>query len=193
MTSVWSRMLDGALFLKSIFVGIDLIYRASDGGLVGTLSKFKKFVLAEPIAVIITEHGEVIRVLNQANIRPFIKRYPSAATKYFGRYLAKSFSANRNSRREILKCHYQHLAKHVTDTFFEKMLEDKIVLWDEVIDGDSYTISLSPEVKFPHQGDLKLTFGQNKIPIYELSFTVVPGRGCEVHAFTQRRDALRVP
>ncbi len=176
MMSVWSRLLDNApLFLKSIFVGtIDLIYRASRD-FFGTLSRFNTLVFDEPIAVIITEHREVTRVLNHPSIRPFIRRYPSVVTKYFGNYLSKHFSTNKNTRREILKFHYQHLMKHVTDIFFAKMLEDEIVLWDEVIDGNNYTISLSPNIEFPKEGDLRLTFGQNKTPIYALSFTVVPG------------------
>ena len=171
-----SSLLDNPLlFLKSIFVGtIHLIDRAS-GDFFGTLSRFNTRVFDEPIAVIITEHREVTRVLNHPSIRPFIKRYPSVVTKYFGNYLARRFSTNKKTRREILKFHYQHLIKHVTDDFFVKMLEDENVLWDEEIDGNNYTISLSPNVKFSKEGDLRLTFDQNKTPIYELSFTVVPG------------------
>jgi uncharacterized protein VirK/YbjX len=172
-----SRLFDNPLlFFKSIFVGtIDLIYRASKD-LFGTLSRFNTLIFDEPIAVIITEHRKVARVLNHPSIRPFIKRYPSVVTKYFGNYLAKRFSTNKNSRRVILKFHYQHLIKHVTDDFFVKMLEHEIVLWDEEIDGNNYTISLSPNVKVPKEGDLRLALYQNRTLIYALSFTVVPGR-----------------
>jgi uncharacterized protein VirK/YbjX len=93
-------------------------------------------------------------------------------------YLAKSLG--KKARREALKFHHQYLTQRVTASFYEQILQDRLTLWSELIDEDCYAISMSFNPNWHAPGDLSLAFERNNIPIYEVSFTIVPGSliGC---------------
>jgi uncharacterized protein VirK/YbjX len=134
---------------------------------------FSERVLDEPLFVLIREHREVVRVLNHGSFRSLNQRYPELFTKYFRDYLARSLS--KKSRREILKYHHQHVFEHATD-LYDQILDKSVVLWSEAIDENDYAILLSCNLQFPSEGDLRLIFTYNGISLYELVFTIVPGR-----------------
>lgn len=74
MVSSLSRVVSASVYFKSILAGvIELINRASARGLFHTLSKFNNRVSDEPISVMIREHREIVRVLNQGGVRPLTK------------------------------------------------------------------------------------------------------------------------
>ena len=176
IASACSRVLrDHILFLKSIYAGIfDLIGKAFGDNIFVFASKIHKLALDESIVTMYIRHFEIVRVMNRRGTLPLTKRYPNLVIKYFGKYLARSFS--KKSRREILKFHHQYLMEHVTESFYEQIFENGSVLWNEIIDDNRYTISLAFNSKWHMEGDLSLIFSQNDIPLYEISFTVVPGR-----------------
>jgi uncharacterized protein VirK/YbjX len=166
------------LFLKAICARLiymtgQLIGQALDEKTFVFAFKSQGFVLKESITATIIGHFEIVRIMNHRATLPLTKRYPSLATKYFGSYLAKSFS--KTSRREILKFHYQYLTRHVCESFHKQILESGAVLWDEMIDENRYMISLSFNSEWHREGDLSLVLTENNISLYEISFTVVPG------------------
>lgn len=137
------------------------------------LSKLRRSFSDETIVATIVQHFQVIRVLDRSGAQTLIKRYPHYANKYVHKYLMKSFS--KKTRREVLKFHYQYLARHVINSFCEQVLQSRPILWREMIDENCYAISISLNPHHHAAGDLLLTFEMNDFPIYEISFTIVPG------------------
>lgn len=161
-------------FLKSLYTGVTKLIRLACGkNIFVVASKFRKLVLDESIVSMVIGHFAVLRVMSHRVTIPLTNRHPDLPIKYFKNYLANSFS--KKSRREILKLHYQYLAEHVVESFYNEIIESAPLLWNATIDENRYTISLSFNTKLHHEGDLSLTFSQNDMWIYELSFTIVPG------------------
>jgi hypothetical protein len=50
------------------------------------------------------------------------------------------------------------------------------VFWKKEIDGLNYTISISHCFDYPPEGELMLIFSQNQHALYDLTFTIVPGK-----------------
>ena len=161
-------------FVKSIYAGtFHLIRKVFSTDFIAILSRFHKSVSDESIVAMMIGHFEVVRIMNCSGARALTKRYPNYVNKYVTDYLAKRFS--KKSRREILKFHHQYLMEHVTESFYEQILQSRSVLWNEIVDENSYAISLSFSPQWHSEGDLSLTFDRNDIPLYEISFTIVPG------------------
>jgi uncharacterized protein VirK/YbjX len=190
------------LFLKSIFaLTIDVIGKALGGDIFIIAAKFHKLVADESVVAMVAGHVEIIRAMNHRGTLPLAKRYPNLVIKYFRGYLAKSFT--RKIRREILEFHHRYLMQHVIESFYTQILEGGSVLWTRVAGKEGYTISLSFNPQAHYEGDLTLTFSQNDMPLYEISFTVVPGRliNCaashvllvgRIQGTKQKADAIRI-
>ncbi len=121
----------------------------------------------------VVEHFEVVRVLDRCGALPLTARFPNYVNKYVVPYLAKRF--DKKTRREILKFHHACLDECLIGSFYTEVLERRPALWNEVIDGAKYTISLSFNPNWHSEGDLSLTFERNGVSLYELSFSIVPG------------------
>jgi len=168
-----------APFVKSICAGtIHFGRKVISANFFSVLSRLRNSVSDESLIAMIIGHFEVVRVLNHNNGRALTRRYGNYANKYVTEYLAKSF--DKKTRREILKFHHRYLADHVTDSFYEQILQGRSNLWTETIDGNCYAISISFNPDWHSEGDISLTFDKNDVSLYEVSFTIVPGRliGC---------------
>jgi len=166
-------------FMKSLFAGtVHLVRKMFSSNLIGILSRFNNSISDESVAEMIIRHFEVVRILNNSSAGALIKRYPNYVNKYVTEYLVKDFS--KKSRREILKYHHQYLIEHAVESFYERILQCRPVLWDELIDENRYAVSISFNHQWHSEGDLSLTLDKNDTPLYELSFTIVPGyiAGC---------------
>jgi uncharacterized protein VirK/YbjX len=160
---------------RSIYAGTaHLIHKLWSRDTTLIISKFGKSVSGEPMAVMLVRHLEVVRTLNRCGARALTKSYPNYANKYATHYLAKSLG--KNARREILKFHHYFLSQRVTEQFYDEILKGGKTLWQETIDENRYTISLSFNPQFHSEGDISLIFGTNDRPLYELSFSIVPGK-----------------
>ena len=164
---------------KSICAGIVHFIRklsSRDPSLI--FSKFGNSISDESIASMLVGHFGVVRTLNRCGARALTKSYPNYVNKYATNYLAKSFS--KRVRREILKFHHHYLSQHVNEHFYDEILKRGRILWQETVDENSYTVSLSFNPQFHSEGDLSLTFDKNGRPLFELSFSIVPGKviGC---------------
>jgi uncharacterized protein len=161
-------------FLQSTYAATSLLIgKAFGGGAFVFASKLHKVVSNESLVAVAVGQVEVIRAMNHSGTLSLTKRHPNLLTKYCGEYLAKSFS--QKTRREILIFHHRFMMEHVTESFYEQILESGSVLWNEIIDENRYMISLSFNVWEHREGDLSLIFYQNNNPLYEISFTVTPG------------------
>jgi uncharacterized protein VirK/YbjX len=160
-------------FAKSIFSGAShLVRRVLESDAKVVASNFRKFLSDESVIANLLGHLEVVRILNGCGGRALTKQQPSYANKYVFGYLAKSFP--KKLRREILKFHHQYLFNHVSETFYEQILQSRSILWSEIIDENCYAVSVSFNSDFHSEGDISLTFDKNGIPLYEISFSIVP-------------------
>jgi uncharacterized protein VirK/YbjX len=165
---------DRVLFLKSIYSGTsDLIGKALGGDFSVVTSKFLGSASDESVLSMIIGHFEIVRVMNRHGTRALSQRHPELVNKYLRSYLAKSFGIR--TRREIVKFHYQCLRQHVIDSFYQEIMRDGAILWNEIMDQSRYTISLLFDPVTEKVGDLCLRVGKDGISLYEMSFTIVPG------------------
>jgi uncharacterized protein VirK/YbjX len=100
------------------------------------------------------------------------KTHPSICFKYLGKYLA--LFLNKSSRFIIFKHHYITLLNSVNSDFFSNIIDDRIVLWQEYKNQNSFDISLI-FADYGLEGDLSLIFSCNSQKIFTMSFTIVPG------------------
>ena len=137
-----------------------------------------KLVADEPLIELIHGHYKIVRLMNQPGTSALTNRYPRQASKYFSDYLARSFS--KKSRREILGFHHRYLTARLQTSFYERILSHRALLWQKFEDQHAYAITLSFNAQWHYEGDLSLTFEKNGSPLYEISFTIVPGKliGC---------------
>ncbi len=166
-------------FAKSICVGIaHIIRKAFSSDFLTILSRFRASVTDESFLAVILGHLEVVRTLNHCGARALTSRFPNYPNKYVTEYLAKSF--DKKARRDILKFHHLYLAAHVSDRFYEQILQSRSIFWSETIDGNCYSISMSFNPQWHSEGDISLTFDKDDVALYEVSFTIIPGHfaGC---------------
>jgi uncharacterized protein len=186
--TLWSALLKlrgYILFFRAvcdriIYMSGEIIGQAFDKKTLAIPLREQGFTFKESIITVLTGHLKIVRVMNRGGTITLTKRYPNLSTKYFGSYLAKSFS--KKSRREILKFHYEYLTEHVCESFYEQILEGESILWNEMIDDSRYTILLSFNSEWHREGDLSLIFSQNNAALYEISFTFVPGHLIDAEA-----------
>jgi uncharacterized protein VirK/YbjX len=161
-------------FLQSIYAGTIYFARKAFSRNFGTIFlRFYKSVSDESIILLIIEHIDVIRTINSGGGRALTKRYSNYVNKYFTEYLAKGF--NTKTRREILKFHHRYMMERAVESFYETILRTRSILWTETIEGSKYAISISFNEHWNSEGDISLTFVKDDFPLYEISFTVVPG------------------
>jgi uncharacterized protein VirK/YbjX len=162
-------------FFRSIYAGTAHVFRKLYSGNPGTIiAKIRKFISDEPIVAAVNGHLKVVRALNGSGASALTKRYPNYVNKYATDYMAKSFS--QRTRREILQFHHQYLAGHVTPVFYEVILNGGEILWSETLAGNRYSISVVFNHQFHSEGDVSLSFDKDGLPLYAISFTIVPGR-----------------
>jgi hypothetical protein len=163
-----------ALFLKSVYAGTrHFLRKAFSRNIVAILARFYRATSDEPIIALLLGHLEVVRQLNLPGPRALTQRHPNYVNKYMTEYLAKDFG--QKSRRKILQFHHQYLIRHLIESFYDQVLQNKPILWQEKIDQNNYAISISFNSVWHSEGDLSLTFDRDGLSLYEISFSVVPG------------------
>jgi uncharacterized protein VirK/YbjX len=119
----------------------------------------------------------------QSNTIALLKYYPNLLNRdLYSGYLAKIFDDSITTRYCIFMSHCMYITARVKKTFFKEIFYGSILLWDHIIDDKNLNISLIFERTFRREGDLSLVFQLNRVTIYLLSFTVVPGYSLGVTA-----------
>ena len=120
-------------FLKSLYAGtIHLIRKLYAGETAVIVSKFRKSISDETLTAMIVGHFKLVRSLNWSGSRALTRLYPNYINKYATDYLAKSF--DKPTRREIIQFHHEYLAEHLTEAFYDTILNQGRILWDEKIE-----------------------------------------------------------
>src|SRR5450631_1754447 len=128
--------------------------------------------LDEPLSAAIAGHRRFVRLMRQPGLRALLTDHPPLVYRPYRRYLATSFT--KRTRRAVLNYHYVYLLKRVSTVFFSEILRNPPRLWQKTIGLDVFDISLSFTGELHHEGDLQLEFQENSVPLYYLSFTIVP-------------------
>jgi uncharacterized protein VirK/YbjX len=163
-----------SLISSTFHVTINLIQGAAKKDLVNFLHKLKDFVSDESPFSMVSGYVSIIYLLNKPSLKVLLNNNRFLATKYFRSYLVKDF--RKSVRRECLRCHYDYLLTHLTDAFSEQLMTRPVLLWRREIDRSTYTISLDYNLDFPADGDLRLVFAQDEYPLYDLIFSIIPGK-----------------
>lgn len=116
---------------------------------------------------------EVYSALALPNVEIVARRHPENHFKYFGKYLARSFSVE--SRARILANHYAYLNGHVSKRFMRRVVDEQILLWEESKGGSLFSIGLGYPYGTDVEGDLALIFYADSSPLFVMSFTIMPG------------------
>jgi uncharacterized protein VirK/YbjX len=120
----------------------------------------------------------ILKMFKDPSLKSVKDHSPRIRFKYARKnYLGLSLSYYQ--RGIALAHHYQFLQDKVSGEFFDNVMRDTFVLWEDRKNSDNFIISLAyPDYEL--EGDLSLTFRTNSVEIYTLSLTIVPGHilGC---------------
>lgn len=143
------------------------IYRARHHGIRRGLN------LDRPITTELINYVKLLSVMTRPGTRDLTKRYPKLINKFFGTYLHLDF--DKTARQEILMLHYYYVGNRVKQTFYEKITDNKIVLWQSEKDTAFCEIAIMFDKQNHYEGDISLVFEIDNFPIYIIGFTIVPG------------------
>jgi len=144
------------------------IYRARHHGIKRGLN------LDRPITTELINYIKLLSVMTRPGTRDLTKRYPKLINKFFGTYLHLDF--DKTARQEILMLHYYYIGHRVKPTFYERITDNKIVLWRCENETSLCEIAILFDKQNHYEGDISLVFEIDNIPIYIIGFSVVPGR-----------------
>jgi uncharacterized protein VirK/YbjX len=148
-----------------------VIYSHKKGGYIVALKDIITTIMNFDIAFYMT----------QANVKVLLKYHPDLLNGSLSNpYLATLFNCSRRTRRNILISHYSYIDYRLKDAFYEHAEDDNIMLWEAVIERERLSICISFEKQHHREGDLTLSFQLNSLIIYQMAFTIIPGRlaGC---------------
>ena len=138
--------------LRSLyFGGIHLARKLFNNDALEILSRFRTSISDELSAATIAGHYRLVRTLNLCSGRALTARYPNYVNKYATDYLTKSL--NKATRRAILQFHHEYLASRVTDTFYDAVLNGRLVLWSSTVDANEYVIRMTFDPSYHSEGD----------------------------------------
>lgn len=113
-----------------------------------------------------------IKAFRLPNIKGLRFKRRMIAIKYVGTYLARSFDCR--CRGYCLINHYRFLNDHLTRECIGLIAESEVILWEEPFINDLLSIAMNFPI-YDTEGDLCLRFKINSIPIYYMTFTIIPG------------------
>ncbi len=127
--------------------------------------------------LILFHFGDVLAFINVMmlkNMKHLVWHHPGIIYQCFSNcYLALSFDVK--SRLFMLTSHYCFINRFMKDGFIENIVHDCIVVWNNAANDNNYAITLTyPE--YADDGNLELVLNVNSIPIYRLSFNIIPGQ-----------------
>ncbi|RZI85610.1 MAG: DUF535 domain-containing protein [Rubrivivax sp.] len=122
-------------------------------------------VLAHP-----GQHWQVMQAIGGAHTKGLLKAYPRAVYRYTLPYLSMNF--DRAERQRLLKGHYDFLNTALSASFYERVMDDAMVLWEQEIQGNLFSISVSGPCMH-REGDLTLVFKMDGCAVYRIAFSLV--------------------
>lgn len=150
-----------------------MIHRLRGGHLGQAFARVKTLLSDEPLPTLLRKHRDVAHLLDRPFVRGLTRRSPRLVTKYLRHYLASGF--DKKTRRDILEFHYRFLEARVTAEFADMLEQEPLLWWHESVEP-ACSIRLAFNPKDHYEGDLSLVFYQDETYLYEMSFSIVPGR-----------------
>jgi uncharacterized protein VirK/YbjX len=114
------------------------------------------------------------KVLMLPNVKYLVWRHPQIIFQFLSNTFL-DLSLDSRSRLKIITNHYRFINKYMNDDFTKIISVGDIVLWEEAIETNHYSITLS-YTQYDYEGSLDLILNMNSIQIYHLSFIIVPGQ-----------------
>lgn len=139
----------------------------------GIMSTLLVCIRATAILANLPGHMRLVRALEQPHMAALTASRPKLEYKYLNAYLARSFS--RNIRLGMLTNHYRYLAEHVNETLLVQAFDERARLWEERRENCWLRIVLLYPYSHEYEGEFSLVFETDALPIYEVSFSIVPG------------------
>lgn len=159
------------LIHTSIGAAFEVLRHLSHGGISRSLRAAR---LAMPILMHLPGHFELVRVMSHPNVLELSRHRPKLLYKYLTEYLAADIS--RRTRLSALTHHYNFMKDRVRNDFMGRLFGGRYVLWESVIDNTPLSISLAyPGEDHDFEGELRLFFENDAIPVYSITLTVVAG------------------
>ncbi len=115
-------------------------------------------------------HWRVVNAVRGAHTRPILATFPRVVYRYTLPYLSSVFG--RRTRAQIFLQHYGFLNARLRPEFFQKVLDDTLVLWSTNLDGHSFSLTLAGPCP-DREGELTLRFKMDGTTVYRLAFSVL--------------------
>jgi uncharacterized protein VirK/YbjX len=93
---------------------------------------------------------------------------------YFKSFISTKF--NVEQKLEIINHHYSFLKNSFKKEEIKELFEIGIQCWSERIEKNSFFVKLHPATSDLREGCLRLNFRFNEVDIFNLAFTIVPGK-----------------
>jgi uncharacterized protein VirK/YbjX len=99
-----------------------------------------------------------------------LKTYSRVVYRYTLPYLSVNFK--RSERQQMLKGHYDFVNTSLSASFYARVLDDAMTLWQQEIEGHQLSISVGGPCMH-REGDLTLVFKMNGTPLYRIAFSLL--------------------
>lgn len=139
-------------------------------GLRGALDGFQRLVA---VGMTWWPHQRLIQVIDGPVSQVVRAAFPRVQYRYTLPYLSNSL--NRVERRLALQSHYELVNRHFKPGFYERVLDDDLVLWQRGLGDCLARIQLQGlcKVSRHREGELTLAFMVDDRVLYKLSFSLV--------------------
>jgi uncharacterized protein VirK/YbjX len=158
--------------IKIIAIGILVVLHFRNTGFLKILRSCLR--LSHLLIFNISDFLRFAKVLMLPNVKHLVCRNPKIVLQFLSNsYL--DLSLDTRSRLKIITNHYRFINKYLNEDFTKNISVGDIVLWEETIETNHYSITLS-YTEYDYEGSLDLILNMNSIQIYHLSFVIVPGQ-----------------
>lgn len=119
-------------------------------------------------------HLKVRRALALPRFAGLMSKFPQTPFKYLSHvYLIRGLTIS--ARATALAHHYNYLHANLSRHFTDKVLYDRLSIWEETVNDTRYDVILHFSDKSKNEGELTITFQANGIDIFCSGFTFIPG------------------
>jgi uncharacterized protein VirK/YbjX len=115
-------------------------------------------------------HWRVVTAVRGPHTRSILASFPRVVYRYTLPYLSSVFT--RSTRAQIFLQHYGFLNTRLKAEFFQKVLDDTLILWTTTLDEHTFSLTLAGPCP-DREGELTLRFKMDGTTVYRLAFSVL--------------------
>jgi len=135
---------------------------------------FSECMRPRHFATIARTRSRLFSLLDSPFYRNLLEVSPRLRRQHLTSYLSRSFNAR--SRHLAAFHHYQAVRKLLTEDFIVGLLADGVPLWIHTVEADEFCIVATQNKLHPYEGDILLTLRQDGQRLFQVSFSIVPGK-----------------